>query len=108
MLNYEIHFLLLKCFHYSHKLMTQKTSNIGLYPGQPKILECLYEKDGQTPKEIGQTCVLDKSTMTSLIQKMETQQSSSAQFLRNFMRTESVQSLSSFRKSTSILVKCAK
>lgn len=74
MLNYEIHFLLLKCFHYSHKLMTQKTSNIGLYPGQPKILECLYEKDGQTPKEIGQTCVLDKSTMTSLIQKMETQQ----------------------------------
>lgn len=48
MLNHEIHFLLLKCFHYSHKLMTQKTSNIGLYPGQPKILECLYEKDGNT------------------------------------------------------------
>lgn len=73
MLNQEIHFLLLKCFHYSNKMIVQKTSELGLYPGQPKILECLLEKDGQTPKEIGMTCVLDKSTMTSLLQKMEKQ-----------------------------------
>lgn len=73
MLNQEIHFLLLKCFHYSNKMIVQKTSELGLYPGQPKILECLLEKDGQTPKEIGKTCVLDKSTMTILLQKMEKQ-----------------------------------
>ena len=73
MLNQEINFLLLKCFHYSNKMIVQKTSELGLYPGQPKILECLLEKDGQTPKEIGKTCVLDKSTMTILLQKMEKQ-----------------------------------
>lgn len=73
MLDNELHFLLLRCFHYSQKMIVQQTSQINLFPGQPKILECLYEKDGQTPKEIGQKCVLDKSTMTSLIQKMEKQ-----------------------------------
>ncbi len=71
MLDSELHFLLLKCFHYSQKLIVQQTSQLGLYPGQPKILECLYEQDGQTPKSIGKKCVLDKSTMTSLLKKME-------------------------------------
>ncbi|MCD7872717.1 MAG: MarR family transcriptional regulator [Clostridiales bacterium] len=71
MLDYELHFLLLKCFHYSQKIIVRQTAQLGLYPGQPKILECLYEKDGQTPKSIGKKCVIDKSTMTSLLKKME-------------------------------------
>lgn len=73
MLNQELHFLLLQAFHYSNKMMTQQTMEHGLFPGQPKILECLIEKDGLTPKEIGRRCVLDKSTMTTLLKKMEQQ-----------------------------------
>lgn len=73
MLNQELHFLLLQAFHYSNKMMTQQTLALELYPGQPKILECLIEEDGLTPKEIGQKCVLDKSTMTTLLKKMEQQ-----------------------------------
>lgn len=73
MLDSELHFLLLKCFHCSQRMIVQQTALLGLCPGQPKILECLYEKDGQTPKDIGKKCVLDKSTMTSLLKKMEIQ-----------------------------------
>lgn len=73
MLDTELHFLLLKCFHCSQRMIVQQTALLGLCPGQPKILECLYEKDGQTPKDIGKKCVLDKSTMTSLLKKMEIQ-----------------------------------
>ncbi|PST47705.1 MarR family transcriptional regulator [Bifidobacterium callitrichos] len=44
---------------------------MGLLPGQPKILECLGERDGRTAKEICAECILDKSTMTGLLARME-------------------------------------
>ena len=69
----ELHYLLLKCFRGSHKFIVQDTSRIDLLPGQPKVLECLREQDGLSPKEIGTLCCIDKSTMTSLLAKMERQ-----------------------------------
>lgn len=69
----ELHYLLLKCFRSSHKFIVQETSKISLLPGQPKVLECLRERDGLSPKEIGTLCGIDKSTMTSLLAKMERQ-----------------------------------
>lgn len=73
MLDSQLHFLLLRCFHYSSRLIAQRTQELGLLSGQPKIMECLLEKDGRTPKELGQMCALDKSTITSLLSKMERQ-----------------------------------
>ena len=48
MLNNEIYFLLIRCFNNSSRLLAQKTASAGLslLPGQPKILECLWERDG--------------------------------------------------------------
>ncbi len=74
MLDSELHYVLMRCFNNSNKLIVQRTAQLGLYPGQPKILECLLEEDGQTPKNIGMRCVLDKSTITILLNKMEQQQ----------------------------------
>ena len=73
MLENELHFLLLRCFHLSNRQIVQKISALGLLPGQPKILEALWETDGRTAKEIGELCAIDKSTMTSLLAKMEKQ-----------------------------------
>lgn len=73
MLDSQLHFLLLRCFHNSARLIAQKTQALGLLSGQPKVLECLREQNGRTPKEIGRRCALDKSTITSLISKMEQQ-----------------------------------
>ena len=53
MLDQELHFLLLRAFHHSNRLITQQIAVLGLYPGQPKILEYLLEHetmDGDTFK----------------------------------------------------------
>lgn len=65
------HFLVMKVFHYTNNRMSDTARRNGLYPGQPKILESLLVRDGQTPKELCQACALDKSTMTGLLKKME-------------------------------------
>lgn len=67
----NLHFLLMKCFHHSNKAIVQKNAALSLLPGQGKILECLAEEDGLLPKELGRRCVIDKSTITSLLSKME-------------------------------------
>ncbi|WP_411656037.1 MarR family transcriptional regulator [Anaeromassilibacillus sp. SJQ-1] len=73
MLEAELHFLLLCGFHYSNKAISQKVLALGLYPGQPKILEYLLEHDGAIAKEIGEGCVIDKSTIANLLVRMERQ-----------------------------------
>ena len=71
MLDNELHFLLLRAFNHSNRRIDAAIRAIGLLPGQPKIIECLAERDGRTAKEICAECILDKSTMTGLIKRME-------------------------------------
>ena len=73
MLDDELHFLLLRAFNHSNRRIDAAIRRIGLLPGQPKILECLNERDGRTAKEICEECILDKSTMTGLLTRMERQ-----------------------------------
>lgn len=69
--DHDLHYLLLVGQHHSNRIMTRRTRRLELMPGQPKILEFLYENDGCTQKEIGKGCLLDKSTVTSLLSRME-------------------------------------
>lgn len=69
----NLHFLLMKCFHHSNKAIVKKNTALSLLPGQGKVLECLMEEDGLFPKDLGVRCVIDKSTITSLLSKMEKQ-----------------------------------
>lgn len=71
MLNEELHVLLLRAFHHCNKRIVQRTSRLPLLPGQPKILEYVKENNGCIAKDICRGCVLDKSTMTSLLARME-------------------------------------
>ena len=70
MLEDELHFQLLRSFHFSNRAIVAQTSQLKLMPGQPKILEFLLGHDGCTQKEIAKACILDKSTVTSLITRM--------------------------------------
>lgn len=67
----DLRYMLLVAFNRSNKVITRQILEKGLMPGQPKILEFLLENDGCTQKEIGKGCVLDKSTVTSLLSRME-------------------------------------
>ena len=66
-----IHHQLLVAFSYSNRAMRARTRQCGLMPGQPKVLEHLALHDGCTQKEIAQSCVMDKSTVTSVLGRME-------------------------------------
>ena len=72
MLDDEVHFLLMRAFNSSNRAVVERTGAMGLLPGQPKVLEYLSEHDGSRATDICAGCVLDKSTMTSLLSRMET------------------------------------
>lgn len=67
----SLHLLLLEAFLRSNRELTKKLPQAGLLPGQPKILEFLLTNDGCSQKEISEGCILDKSTVTSLLKRME-------------------------------------
>lgn len=66
-----LHILLLIGFHRLNREIGRYIKQEGLMPGQPKILEYLWFHDGASQKEIGQECIIDKSTVTSLLKRME-------------------------------------
>ena len=68
-----LHYLLMKAHTNLNRRILEGASALGLSPGQPKILEFLWEHPDCTQKEISLGCVLDKSTVTSLVTRMEQQ-----------------------------------
>ena len=62
---------LLVAFSHSNRAMQARTRSRGLMPGQPKVLEHLVAHDGCTQRDIARACVMDKSTVTSVLSRME-------------------------------------
>ena len=71
MLEDQFHFQLLKCFNQQKRWINQQTNQIDVLPGQSKFLLCLKEYGPLSPKELGNHCCIDKSTTTTLLNKME-------------------------------------
>lgn len=67
----NIDWQLLIAFSHSNRAITRLTRAAGLTPGQPKILQYLTTHNGCTQKEISEGCALDKSTVTSILVRME-------------------------------------
>lgn len=67
----SIHRQLLVAFSHSNRAMRTRARAIGLKPGQPKVLEHLAAHEGCTQQEIAHACVMDKSTVASLLNRME-------------------------------------
>lgn len=70
----NLHFLLMRSFHSCNKAIVKRNAGLSLLPGQGKVLECLLECDGLSPKEIARRCAIDKSTITGLLKKLEERQ----------------------------------
>ena len=62
---------LLVAFAHSNRAMQSRTRARGLMPGQPKVLEHLADHNGCTQRDIARACVMDKSTVTSVLTRME-------------------------------------
>ncbi len=70
-MEHAFHLLLLESFFRNNRHVQKQITAAGLFPGQPKILEFLLTHDGCSQKEIGLGCILDKSSVTSLLKRME-------------------------------------
>lgn len=66
-----IHHQLLEAFSHSNRAMLERTRRLGLKPGQPKVLEFVIQHEGCTQREIARACVMDKSTATGILARME-------------------------------------
>ena len=66
----QLHHEILLCFNLFKHRINPDISQLDILPGQSKILQCLLNHPS-TPKEVGDYCKIDKSTTTSLINKME-------------------------------------
>lgn len=66
-----IHHQLMRAFSYSNRAVIGRTRRIGLKPGQPKVLEYVVGHEGCTQREIAHACVMDQSTVTSVLSRME-------------------------------------
>lgn len=54
-----------------HLRAHQHLEAIGLYRGQPPVLRALWERDGQTHKELAGRLHVTPATMTRMVQRME-------------------------------------
>lgn len=86
-----LHILLLLGFHRSNREIVRRIKKEGLMPGQPKILEYLWFHNGASQKEIGRECIIDKSTVTSLLKRME-----KLDLIRKEVRSEDQRGMSIF------------
>ena len=67
----SIHYLLMKAHTALNKKILSRAYEIGLSPGQPKILEYLVSHDGSDQKTIATNCEIEPATVGSILGRME-------------------------------------
>ena len=70
-MNQGLHYIIRLCQTLCNKKILKKTSTLGLSPGQPKILEFLFDHNGCEQKEIAKDCEIEPATVTHLLARME-------------------------------------
>jgi len=67
----RFHMLLIRTLNVHQKRSQSQFVELGLSPGQPKILERLKEMDGCMQKELAAACHVEPATITSILPGME-------------------------------------
>ncbi|MBM6717943.1 MarR family transcriptional regulator [Gemmiger formicilis] len=66
-----LHYLLMKTQSQLHRQIMAQAADLGLSPGQPKILECLSECGECNQKTIARYCEIEQATVGSILLRME-------------------------------------
>ncbi|WP_160680370.1 MarR family transcriptional regulator [Clostridium sp. C8-1-8] len=67
----KFHNLLIRTMASHSKRSQSQFMELGLSPGQPKILEVLKDMDGCMQKELAAACNVEPATITSILPSME-------------------------------------
>lgn len=66
-----LHYLLMKSHSMMHRHIFARAQKIGLTLGQPKILDYLWEHEGENQKTIAVHCEIEPATLGSVLLRME-------------------------------------
>lgn len=66
-----LHLALLKTYYAQRNLVRPAMAEIGLSPGQPKILNYLAEHDHSLQKDVAARCEIEPATVSKLLDGME-------------------------------------
>ncbi len=66
-----INFVLTKAQQAVQQLFKAELAPFGITPGQYAILSCLWDEDGQTPKQLADRLSLDSSSITGILDRVE-------------------------------------
>jgi DNA-binding MarR family transcriptional regulator len=67
----SVDFLLAHICHLHHSRAHELLEALGLYRGQPPVLQALWEQQGLTHKEVATRLNIAPATVTKMIQRME-------------------------------------
>lgn len=67
----SLHYLLMKTHTNVNRQILNQTAELGLSPGQPKILECLMARGECNQKTIAADCEIEQATVGSILSRME-------------------------------------
>lgn len=68
----EFHYLIMKTHAILSRRISQRAQReLGLSPGQPKVLDCLLENEGSDQKTIAAICEIEQATLGSVLNRME-------------------------------------
>lgn len=68
----SIHYILMKTHSVlSRRISYRAQSELGLSPGQPKVLDCLIDNEGSDQKTIASICEIEQATLGSILLRME-------------------------------------
>lgn len=71
MKNGELHKLFTKTSRMQSRCSQSRLKDFGIFPGQPRILNFLYEHDGCIQHDLAQSCDLQPATVTNILAGME-------------------------------------
>lgn len=66
-----VNFILTKAQQSVHHLFKAELAPYGVTPGQYAVLQCLWDENGQTAKQLAERLFLDGSTVTGVLDRME-------------------------------------
>ena len=67
----ELYMLLYRAFHAQRKRLRPYMAQIGLAPGQPKILRYVLNHEGCMQKEAAESCDIEPATISRMIDTLE-------------------------------------
>lgn len=67
----DLHYLLMKTQAHLNRWILAQAAQLGLSPGQPKILECLTHLGECNQKAIADYCEIEPATVGSILLRME-------------------------------------